>query len=601
MYTLFPPYMVAKQNAIIFNEEGRIYFNLSTFNTIDQVKHIQVAINRQDTNENALLTNSLKYATGKYYIVDSNTGRPAQPVQITDTPTSIAQYSDQYPNGYLFISVVLGETVIFDESKQLYYFQIPANVLEPHITYKVQIRFGKQEITTTNGSDWYVDGVEINSAWLSNPDNIRNLSEWSTVGITTALKPFTIAIQDFNASVVNGLETSVYTFVGTNDLALQNPNETILTTEFILYSDSGEMIESSGLVKQPANQKAYNSHTFKTVFKQSTNYKVAFIVNTKNSYSKKIEYRFRSTFEALSATYGIEFNNDNTFLTSNQLELYSTGVRLIVTDVSYANLSPEDLSKRPNSYMVRKTSSRSNFEDWEEIAEIRAAVDGSELRHFMFDTFVESGVTYRYAVQSKLLNTGRGLVSDFIEITPKYNYSWLISQNNLSLKIAYNMDISGYKTVIKESMIETLGGKYPFFVRNGDLKYKQFTLSSLITYNMDVGLQMTEVYDEEYLIEREFRNALEELLLDGKPKVIKTDTEGLMLVYLSNISLNPEKALGRTLYSLNCTVTEIGDFTLENLVKYDLIDMAPQGLGSDIRTPSIVGIAVTGKTITGVY
>ena len=48
MYTLFPPFMVSKQNAIIYSEEGKIYFNLSAFNTIDQIKHIQVAINRHE-------------------------------------------------------------------------------------------------------------------------------------------------------------------------------------------------------------------------------------------------------------------------------------------------------------------------------------------------------------------------------------------------------------------------------------------------------------------------------------------------------------------------------------------------------------------------
>ena len=59
MVILYPPYIEAKQNAFVYNEKGKIYFNTSILNSIDEVKFIQVIINRVDNNSNVLLLKSL--------------------------------------------------------------------------------------------------------------------------------------------------------------------------------------------------------------------------------------------------------------------------------------------------------------------------------------------------------------------------------------------------------------------------------------------------------------------------------------------------------------------------------------------------------------
>jgi hypothetical protein len=43
-----------------------------------------------------------------------------------------------------------------------------------------------------------------------------------------------------------------------------------------------------------------------------------------------------------------------------------------------------------------------------------------------------------------------------------------------------------------------------------------------------------------------------------------------MIVSLSNISLTPNKQLGRHIYDFSATVTEVCEYTLENLQKYNL-------------------------------
>ncbi len=600
MYTLFPPFMMAKQEAIISSDGGRIYFNLSTFNTIEQVKHIQVAINRQDNNQNALASNSLKYETGQYYVVDPSTGRPVKPAQTSNKVSSAPVYSSKYPTGYILIPVSLDNTVYYDESKKLYYFSIPQNILEPNLTYKVQIRFGKQVISSSDKINYTSSGKPVNSAWLTSIENVKNFSEWSTVGMFNTLSSYSIWIQDFT-NAINSVKTSVYTFVGLNDMFQQNPDETITSYRFKLSDEYDRLIEDSGDIDNPASQKLIMSHTFRTVFDRNKRYMVSFSVLTKSNSRKEVSYSFISDFQTLGISYGVKLDKNTNGMTKGQLELGKTGSRLIIHDNGYKDLSIDDMMNKPNTYVLRKTSSRSNFKDWEEIAEIRCTPDNTPLEQKFFDPYVESGITYRYTVQPKLLNTARGLVSPHIETTANFDYSWLISKPNLFLKIAYNLNISGYKTVIKETMVETLGSKFPFFVRGGNAKYKQFTMNATITKHMDVENKMTKDLERDYMVEREFRNDLETLLLDGSPKVIKTDTEGLMLVHFSNISLTPETSLGRTIYSFSCTVTEVADFTTENLIKYGLVDLTPIGPGSDIRTQAILGIAVVGKTTVGTY
>jgi hypothetical protein len=51
--------------------------------------------------------------------------------------------------------------------------------------------------------------------------------------------------------------------------------------------------------------------------------------------------------------------------------------------------------------------------------------------------------------------------------------------------VRFNPKVSSFKNVILESKTDTIGGKYPLFFRNGNVNYKEFSISGLITVNMD--------------------------------------------------------------------------------------------------------------------
>lgn len=56
-------------------------------------------------------------------------------------------------------------------------------------------------------------------------------------------------------------------------------------------------------------------------------------------------------------------------------------------------------------------------------------------------------------------------------------------------------------------------------------------------------------------------------LNNGKAKLLRTNAEGNYIVRLMNISMTPEKTLGRLIHNFSATAYEIADYTQEELEK----------------------------------
>ena len=65
-------------------------------------------------------------------------------------------------------------------------------------------------------------------------------------------------------------------------------------------------------------------------------------------------------------------------------------------------------------------------------------------------------------------------------------------------------------------------------------------------------------------------------LSDGKPKLFRSETEGNMIVMISGASLTPQDKSSRMVYNLSCTVTEIAEYNMQNLLDYNLIPFSFQ-------------------------
>lgn len=221
--------------------------------------------------------------------------------------------------------------------------------------------------------------------------------------------------------------------------------------------------------------------------------------------------------------------------------------------------------------------------------------DNSNVAGRWIDYTVESGESYQYRLLTNNYVHSNHQASDAISSNFEEIF---LSNKDAMVAIRYNPNISGFKYVTQESITNTLGGQYPIIRKNGDTRYRQFTISGIIdnscavaastnftdstrgtkTFNFDSSkpgslyvintTPFTSLSDQK--LEREIRRVTMDFLTDSKPKLFRSFEEGNMIVYLSNISFTPNKTFGRHIYDFSATVTEMCEYNGQNLEKYEL-------------------------------
>lgn len=183
----------------------------------------------------------------------------------------------------------------------------------------------------------------------------------------------------------------------------------------------------------------------------------------------------------------------------------------------------------------------------------------------LYDYSAISGMKYQYQINLEVVDEVSTLLTSDEIVALDLEDIFLGAQGQM-IKIKFNPTVSGFKRNIKETFVETLGARYPFVRRNGNVNYHSFTLGGLLSYESD-DLNAGNTIEDNYAREREYRNAVMEFLYKNSVKLYKSAQEGNLLVVLSNISFTPEQKLGRLVYSFSCTVTEVKEATTENINK----------------------------------
>lgn len=91
------------------------------------------------------------------------------------------------------------------------------------------------------------------------------------------------------------------------------------------------------------------------------------------------------------------------------------------------------------------------------------------------DETLQSGCSYSYLIKLP----EKTYIAKNIVIN--YEDSFLFD-NELSFKIKYNPKMSSFKQNVQEAKVQTIGSQFPFFFRNGNVKYHEFPLGGLISY-----------------------------------------------------------------------------------------------------------------------
>lgn len=217
-------------------------------------------------------------------------------------------------------------------------------------------------------------------------------------------------------------------------------------------------------------------------------------------------------------------------------------------------------------FIISKSDASSDFKKWHDIYTLNLRRDS--INNFSFKDFdVAYNQTYKYAISQT--NKYNLLTEKQISksITVLFEDMFLFDGEK-QLKIRFNPKVSSFKNYILETKVDTIGSKYPFFFRNGSVKYKEFPINGLISCLMDEEQLFmenesvsTNLIDSNIYQEKEFKLKVLEWLSNGQSKLFKSPAEGNYIVYLMNVNLTPIDTLGRMLHSFSCNAYEIADYT----------------------------------------
>ena len=542
---LYPPIVETYMPAFLVGSEiaekniCRIYFSLSMFNSLNQIKNVQVSLRNQSTNLSAL--------NPKLY------------------PSEI------------MITNILEDVNINTANK--YYIEIkPSDIINDNFIidqyYKVQLRFTNTDASEVPFQEGEPQAID---AWLS--ENLLNFSEWSTVVLIRGISTPTINLKDFDFGMTTDIMSEIGYLQIVGNVSFADPNETeTLKSYRITMQDntSNDILFDTGNIftSNFANVNGIN-YVVDYNFQIGLTYIFELEITTENLFTyKDIFYIYinQGQTEPINLNIGTEIDEENGRIKVN-----------IINTPEFENFTGQ--------VVIRRSDSKNNFTTWTDLYVVNYN-DINSLKIGWYDYTVESGILYLYAVQtineqgirSSMVRTEEPILLVFENI--------FLTYQDKQLKLKFNPQISTFKRNISESKIDTIGSQFPFIKRNGYVNYLQFSISALIASAMDEeGLFLTreEVYGDnhlyyddyndnnritkynDFIYEKFFRDKVMDFLYEDNVKLFRSPTEGNIIVRLMDTQLQPNQSLGRRIWSFTSNIYEIDNYSMENLDKYNLI------------------------------
>lgn len=535
--TLYPPQIPTYQNAFVLTSKCRIYFSLSIYNSYKDIQNnAQVTVSNQNTNQSVL----------------SLTKYPNE-IKLCDVKIDNIKSSDKY-----YIEI---------EPEDL------QNGFQINQYYKVQIRFTSADAPTPP------DSAAIDK-WLV--DNVDYFSEWSTVCLIRAISQPILTLQNLSSSSGEegsniAISTNTLDIVGSLTFQDSQESDSLSSYQIKLYDEDNNLLTDSGIIYTSAyNNPNEINYTLKYILENGSAYTVTIDIATNNYYYQTFTYNI-----IVIQTH----ENPLNALVVAENEKESGRIKLTIASTTTDTFQ--------GSVIIRRTSNRSNFTIWEDI--YTRVYPTKELINFTwYDCTVESGIWYNYSVQKKDVSGQRGEEMYIEKPVLAYFEDMFLNAEKQQLRIRYNPAVSTMRQNVSEARAETLGSQYPIIRRNGYINYRSLNISGLITTLDDFkdiftskeelyGKEATSLYDDyneeeriteynDYILEREFREKVITFLYKDNIKLLRTLTEGNVLVKLMNISLTPQTTLGRMIYSFSAEAYEVAECSLDNFINYGIIE-----------------------------
>ena len=432
--------------------------------------------------------------------------------------------------------------------------------------YKVQLGFVADSDITYNPSAYV------------NFDNIK----FSDVAIGRCIVAPEIKINDWDH------KTSHYdTMIYKGQTLQQTPSETVSQYRFtVVEASTNQILQDSGWLAHNSSTDEFDNNNYRITTDEfellyelgDVFYKINYSIKTNNGYETQVEYYITGNSSAGTLT-DVVLNVAH----SEMKRGLGKENGFVILSIKGAEIPQDTIA---GNYKIRRFSNSKNM--WENIFNfsLGEAID-DKTQDTWLDLAIEQGETYEYKLvkyfKGATENDVNYLYGEPISILVDYEDVFL-SDGERQLCMKYNPKISSLKETIQEAKQDTLGGKYPFFFRNGNLGYKEIPLNGLISFNLDEAqmfmsrkeLGITELPNinldgKNFTAERKFKLEVLNWLNNGKPKLFRSPAEGVYVVRLMNVSLSPEEKLGRMLHSFSATGYEVAPTDYASLMKYNLV------------------------------
>ena len=574
--TLFPPVVEVNQNTQILNSENYyIYFALSQFNTLSDISAIQITARKQSNNNSIFNTNKVHYEIYQYQ-------------KISDLI--------KLNNGFYRLPI----------SKD-FFISLQANT-----NYKIQIRFVSGSSIPDYNSDTF-------PTWIAQHQG--NLSEWSEVSLLmlTSAPKFSISLPAGAINEEGFYQSRILNFY----VNIEYTNKKDKIEKYKIYLSN--LIQDKDWqffdMKDNARTSIYKS------FPQTlTN---NFTYDIKMKYVTHLGYEDTASIGSIRVKYGKDYTYPGITteclpdLDKGRVQVKIKGLKT-ATDFIVDNLI---------QVQILRTTNHSAYKNWELVRDCVINLSANAEDIFIWEDYTVPGsiwCKYGYILikpntkmQSTLCDLGRPVLCYFEDM--------YLDNINSHLRIRLDQDVSNYKYIVNEQITNTLGNQYPTITRSGKTKYRQFSISGTICaednrFENDIGIAyMTsstlmhnesekKIWDEKgiidtsnytilseqslinktkglynyyqtqyltpyriqnnvnnYIYEKEYRDKIISILYKNDVKLLRTLTEGNIIVKLTNISLTPNKELSRMIWSFSATATEIADDTIDNYNKYNIL------------------------------
>lgn len=333
-------------------------------------------------------------------------------------------------------------------------------------------------------------------------DTSGDIGYWSNVATIKCVAKPSVIIANFDPTDANIFSNEI---VGEyiQDTSTGDSSEKVYSYRFQLYDNEDNLIEDTGVqLHNSSYDTSANSSTdifycFRELDEEK-NYYLTYSVTTINGLKVS-----SATYQVIAANLvepedpiilNVVLKSDNSWHPEDEglVKLYLS--------------LPEDNLKKTltGNYSISRSSFKDNFTTWEQIGQFRL-VEAKPENYPIYDYTVEQGVIYHYAVQQfnrQQFYSKKVYYCDSNNepIDVKVNFEdMFLYDGERQLKVRFNPKVTSFKNDLQEQKIDTIGSKHPFIFRNGNICYKEFPVSGLISFQMDENELFIKKEDSEQM------------------------------------------------------------------------------------------------------